>query len=210
MRALSAGRVTCLQVDLIGFGFDSGFPYGVGALAAINEFYRRDVPLGAYKGRFGREVGDDPGWVTGPYVTDLVETWNPAIQNSSQVPDAVTLYRRALVAQHDHAVVIAAIGFPTNIAALLRSPPDEISPLNGSELVAKKVRQVVWQGGLYARWEENSESFNWNCGDGWYRGDGCAGSAAVAVNEMPPNVDQVYSDLGEEVWTGGKLGKCAP
>eukprot|EP00966_Prymnesium_polylepis_P174278 4032351-Prymnesium_polylepis.1 len=27
---------------------------------------------------------------------------------------------------------------------------------------------------------------------------------------MPADVEQIYSDLGEEVWTGGKLGECAP
>eukprot|EP00966_Prymnesium_polylepis_P170943 3951543-Prymnesium_polylepis.1 len=149
---------------------------------------------------------DNPkAWVTGPYVVDLVETWNPPIKSSSHVPEAVTLYRKVLCApvcpqegrlevtkrhshtqamplrapatarlrlsdhsggtprprgrveQRDHSVVIAAIGFTTNIAALLRSPPDEISPLSGTELVSKKVRQVIWQGGLYDRWEGDSE-----------------------------------------------------
>ena len=46
----------------------------------------------------------------------------------------------------DGTVAIAAIGFATNLDALLRSPPDATSHLNGTELVARKVR-VTWRRG---------------------------------------------------------------
>ena len=39
------------------------------------------------------------------------------------------------------------IGFVTNIAALLVSPADDISPLSGRDLVAQKVKTIVWMGG---------------------------------------------------------------
>ena len=37
-------------------------------------------------------------------------------------------------------MVIASIGFATNLLALLRSPPDATSPLDGQALVRAKVR----------------------------------------------------------------------
>ena len=58
-------------------------------------------------------------------------------------------------------------GFPTNIRNLLESQADDISPLNGYDLVAAKVKTVVWQGGWYPPihgW--GAATFNWACGSG--------------------------------------------
>ena len=58
-------------------------------------------------------------------------------------------------------------GFPTNIRNLLESPADDISPLTGYDLVAAKVKTVVWQGGWYPPihgW--GAATFNWACGSG--------------------------------------------
>ena len=47
-------------------------------------------------------------------------------------PSATAVLRKTLAAQPDHSVVIAQVGFSTNLARLLDSPPDEYSPLTGS------------------------------------------------------------------------------
>lgn len=39
----------------------------------------------------------------------------------------------------DHSVVWVSVGFLVNIASLLLSPPDQISPLTGYQLVQTKV-----------------------------------------------------------------------
>ena len=55
--------------------------------------------------------------------------------------------------QPDRSVTIASIGFTTNLEALLRSPPDQYSTLNGTELVAAKVLQIAWMGGtMHSTW----------------------------------------------------------
>ena len=65
-------------------------------------------------------------------------------------PDtAVDTYRKALVAQPDHSVVIASIGYFENLQALLESPPDAVSPLTGAQLVAQKVKMLVAMAGGY-------------------------------------------------------------
>ena len=63
--------------------------------------------------------------------------------------EATAAYRKVLSEADDHSVVISAIGFATNLAALLQTSPDDYSSLNGYDLVALKVKQVVWQGGWY-------------------------------------------------------------
>ena len=55
------------------------------------------------------------------------------MKNYSQVPDSVETYRVALAASADASVVIAVIGFATNIAPLIRSLPDKHSELSGVE-----------------------------------------------------------------------------
>ena len=77
------------------------------------------------------------------------------------------------------------------------------SPLSGNELVAAKVKRVVWQGGWYPPihgW--GVHTYNWDCGQGFYDTDGCNGASQYAVNNMPPSVDMVYSDVGDEVISG--------
>ena len=200
------------EVTLLATVHDAGVPAGVGAISVINDYYgRSSVPLGAFKGRFGRRPYDPSHWVDGPYIHDLVARFPSRVQDSSQSPDAVQTYRRALAAAADRSVVIAAIGFTTNLAALLRSPPDEDSPLSGRALVAQKVRRVVYQGGWYPY---GSETFNWECGGEWYyheADDGCAGTSAEVVNGLTDlGVEQQFTDVGEEMYTGKPLAACAP
>ena len=85
---------------------------------------------------------------------DLVENWDSPVKNASQVEEAVPVLRRALAGagpgevnrpitnglQTVHMqVVIASLGFLTNLAGLLASPPDQISDLAGRDLVREKV-----------------------------------------------------------------------
>ena len=63
--------------------------------------------------------------------------------------EPVPVLRNALAAAQDGSVVISSVGFLTNLANLLTSPPDEISDLNGQDLVRQKVRLVAVMGGYY-------------------------------------------------------------
>jgi len=207
------------EANLLAVVHDAGYPHGVGAVSVINRFYNRDVPIGAYKGSFGRAPSDQGGdWVDGPYVWDLIQNYDPPIRNSSQVPGAVQVYRRALAAAADRSVVVAAIGFATNLAELLQSRADSISPLSGRALVERKVKLVIWQGGWYdspssiSEERDGQSTWNWDCGDGFYdqAGGACLGTARQAVVGMPPSVQQIFSDIGDDVNTGARLSFCTP
>ncbi|MDQ2753826.1 MAG: nucleoside hydrolase, partial [Bacteroidota bacterium] len=76
------------------------------------------------------------------------------IKKNSDAKDAVTLYRKILAKQNDNSVVIITVGFLTNIANLLQSKPDAYSPLNGVELVKKKVKKMVSMGGKFPAGKE--------------------------------------------------------
>ena len=59
------------------------------------------------------------------------------------------LYRKLLAEQPDRSVTIASIGLVTTLARLLLSGPDEYSPLNGQELVRRKVKSIYAMGGVF-------------------------------------------------------------
>ena len=95
------------------------------------------VPIGAYDvNTEGATLEMEPPH---PYVDALVDQFDSPIEDSSQAEDAVRLYRRVLAAQPDRSVAISSVGLLTNLAALLRSGPDDNSPLDGRALVAQKV-----------------------------------------------------------------------
>ena len=197
------------EADIKAIVHDAGYPRAIGAVSVLNTYYgREDIPLGAYKGDFGKDPWGD--WVRGAYVDDLVDNWPSPVKDSGDVPDAVSVYRKVLSEAEDRSIVISSIGFVTNIAALLRSGPDEFSDKNGYDLVEAKVKTIAWQGGWYPPlhgW--GAATYNWNCGEGFYDTDGCRGDSAYAVNNMPPSVEMIYSDIGDYTYTGGRLSSCS-
>lgn len=104
---------------------------------AVDTFYGRpDVPIGVVRGGVTRDEGKFLG------LTREQDRYPHDLMKSADAPDAVSLLRKVLAAQPDGSVVIAQVGFATNLARLLDSPPDDASPLSGRELAAKKVRLV--------------------------------------------------------------------
>ncbi|NOY43111.1 MAG: nucleoside hydrolase [Planctomycetes bacterium] len=69
--------------------------------------------------------------------------------------NAVTVLRRALASAEDTSVVIAQVGFSTNLANLLDSPADDISPLTGLELAKKKVKLISIMAGAFEKIPNN-------------------------------------------------------
>lgn len=217
------------EASVLAILHNSGYPSGIGAVSVLNHYYGHDeIPLGAYKGEFGRVRLDYGGkgkhdfepkipgqWVSGDYVPTLVSKWPSPIQHRDQVPNALDVYRQVLSRAADHSVVIASIGFATNIAALLRSGPDASSPLSGFDLVSRKVKQVVWQGGWYPpRHPDEVQGlggdFNFGCGESWYNTTHCKGDAQFATTNMPESVEQIFSEIGGWIGTGGTaLHRCS-
>lgn len=123
---------------------------GVAAvLSVLNTYFNRaDLPIGVPKGD-ALTLKDFQHW------TDtLIARYPHEIKSNDDAANAVTLYRRILAAQADNSVTIVTVGFLTNIAGLLQSPPDEISELSGKELVSKKVQKLVSMAGAFPQGSE--------------------------------------------------------
>ena len=115
--------------------------YAVPAIDAINRYYHHpDIQIGARKDN----------------IYNLDRLYNKPIADHfkntltyKDVPDTTTLYRKILSKQKDRDVVLVTVGPLLNIKRLIESGPDSVSDLNGSELISRKVKEVVMMGGHF-------------------------------------------------------------
>jgi hypothetical protein len=118
------------------------------ALQAIFIWYRRgDVPVGTLKGP--GNPGGSAEWYGESFNRYIAEHSPNRLHSGRNAPNAVAVYRRALASQPDGSVVIATVGNTTNLRDLLRSNADANSPLNGLELVRRKVKLLSVMGGTF-------------------------------------------------------------
>jgi len=115
-----------------------------GVLNVFNTYFNRpNIPIGVPKGK-ALELRDWQHW------TDTILAKYPHhAKNNDEAPDAVQLYRKILASQPDNSVTIVTIGFLTNLSNLLNSSTDEYSPLDGRQLIKKKVKLLVCMGGRF-------------------------------------------------------------
>jgi inosine-uridine nucleoside N-ribohydrolase len=115
--------------------------WSVPTVNVINTYYGRPgLPIGAVKG---------PGvQVDSRYTQQLAQEFPHAIQTDDDVPDSVQVYRDVLERQPDQSVVVATIGYLTNLKGLLQLPADS-GHVSGLELARKKVKTWVCMGGNF-------------------------------------------------------------
>lgn len=157
---------------------------------SLNTYYgRSDLPIGVVKEN-GLNID---AWHKGKKWTDeLLERFPTDHPGASQTEDAVLTYRKALVKQPDNSVTIITVGFFTNLNNLLRSGPDDISPLTGLQLVKKKVKRLV---SMAARFPEGRE----------YNVYADAASAKLVIEQWPTTIVFSGTEIGRYIRTGDKL-----
>ncbi len=128
---------------------------------AVNTFYgRSQIPIGTV-GKGG--VAEKSAFLALVEQKDGDHFRYPHdLNTNSHAPDATSVLRAALAAQPDRSVVIAQVGFSTNLARLLDSAADEHSPLSGLELVKRKVRLLSLMAGAFQPIEGNRHFLEYN------------------------------------------------
>jgi pyrimidine-specific ribonucleoside hydrolase len=114
------------------------------AINVFNTYFNRpEIPIGVVGGN-ALTLDDHQHW------TDSVISRYPhRIKSNADALDALLLYRKLLSSQPDHSVTIITVGFFTNLANLLDSRKDQYSPLNGYDLVKRKVSRLVSMAGRF-------------------------------------------------------------
>jgi inosine-uridine nucleoside N-ribohydrolase len=119
------------------------------SIDVINTYFGRPALLIGAPKTTGVNMGSSQHWAD-----SIVVRYPHKINSTSEVADAVDIYRKTLASQPDKSVTIITVGFLTNLSNLLNSPPDNISPLTGKELVNRKVKQLVSMAGKFPEGKE--------------------------------------------------------
>jgi inosine-uridine nucleoside N-ribohydrolase len=212
-----SGKHKELPVKII-FDTDLGFDYGdVGALAfihamadsgraeilatvasnkyelaapsidVINTYFGREyLPVGAPRSA-GVSMSASQHWSD-----SIVSKYPHKIKSTSEVPDAVGVYRKILASQPDSSVTIVTVGFLTNLSNLLKSQADDYSSLNGVELISKKVKRVVSMAGMFPEGKEFNLFMD-------------STSSEYVLNEWPGEIIFTGFEIGREIRTGLRL-----
>ena len=153
---------------------------------AVNTFYGRpDIPIGVTRNAQVRDskylhlvkTQDGDGF---RYPHDLL--------SSDDAPEAVTVLRRVLAGADDRSITLVQVGLAANLADLVESKPDGISPLAGPELIRRKVCLVSVMAGAFAPIRGNDRYLEANVRNG-------IGSMQRFAGKWPADVPVVWSDF---------------
>ena len=170
----------------------------VAAVEIVNAYYGRpDIPVGCVRevGIVGVPNGDPKRPGHQKYV-QLAKRHPQSVRhaNSSDAPDALEVYRRVLAAAPDGSVTICSVGFLSNLRRLVESKGDAISPLDGVELVRRKVKCWYAMACSYPNGSEYNSKCDWR-------------SSKIALEKWPTPI--VFSDFqyGRDVYCGRKVSE---
>lgn len=136
------GKLECIAIN-------KDHPQACVATDIIAQYYGRgDIPICRVEPSAG--VSKNNGW----FLKELVDAkksdgsllFKRKITEKTPIPEAVKYLRQVLAKAPDKSISYVSIGFLTNIANLLKSPADDISPLDGKALFEKKVKVLSLMG----------------------------------------------------------------
>lgn len=139
------------KVKLLGISSNKDNPYSIQFLDLMNTWYGYpDIPLGIVVDGADSE-GDASNYTQTvcQYGSGRRRAFSRSLSDYDEVPESTRMYRKVLSEQPDNSVTIISVGFSTNIARLLETSPDEFSPLNGKELIARKVKLLSMMAGNF-------------------------------------------------------------
>ena len=149
-------------VDLLAVTVTKDHPQAAAFVDAVDTFYGRpDIPIGVVKGGATPEAGKF-NLLADAKNEDGSPRYPHDLMSGNDAPEATGLLRKLLAAQPDGSVVLVQTGFFTNFERLLGSQPDAASPLNGRELIAKKVKLLSIMAGAFQTVDWNTRHLEYN------------------------------------------------
>ena len=176
------------EVELLAVTLTKDNPYAATFVDVVNHFFGRpQTPIGMTRSGITAET------------TDMIRIPSERREQGDFVyvraidcapcPPAVPLLRSVLAEAADSSVVMIQVGFSTNLAGLIASNPDELSPLTGRDLIARKVRLLSIMAGDFAHALPGPE----------YNVDSDVASAHKLFAEWPVPIVASGFEIGERI-----------
>ncbi len=177
------------ELEILGMMVSMPIDYGAPALDAINTYFNRpDIPIGTLKNSFDSAGARNMD----VYNKALARQFPNDLQHADNTPNALPLYRKLLATEPDQSVVVLTVGPLTNLYHLMRSEPDEYSPLSGMELIKKKIKRFIMAGGKLPE----GSSYNFRISPD---------KTEYVINNWPTEHWLVPNQLGDSVFTGREM-----
>ena len=125
-----------------------GYKEALQNVAIVNKYYNVNIPLGLFN-------GDKVVPFSDKYVTSL----NKKFPCDFDYSDSIRLLRKQLANSEDKSVTLITLGQFNNVEKLRISLPDDLSPLNGQDLMEQKIEKIVSMGGMFL---ENKDDYKNN------------------------------------------------
>lgn len=175
------------EVNILAMAVSSGDRWSAPCLQALNGWFGRpEIPVGAVLGKSVMHKS--------LYTKTIAMEYGKGGGNAPPVIDAVHLYRQILSSRPDKSVTIITVGYLTNLANLMSSQADALSPLDGPALIRQKVKRVVCMGGEFPTGRE------WN----FYQD---ANATKTVIKQWPTPMVFSGFEIGHDVMTGTGLQK---
>ena len=182
------------EINLLGIIINACMEHSVTSLEGfLNTEEVYDLPIAIDLN--ATDFGGNP-----PYQKRLSQFANNYHSNA-EAEDAVKLYR-TILASADSPIELIEIGYPQVLTALLQSKPDDISKLDGVELVKNKVSKIWMMAG---KWDKNPDKEN-----NFARNERSREAANIFCDICPVPITFLGWEVGASVITGGYLEKNDP
>jgi inosine-uridine nucleoside N-ribohydrolase len=164
-------------------------PYTAPTIEAFNRYFGQpDIPVSAPHSK-GPEISISNHWPD-----SIASKYLPSLKSNTDYPDAISLYRKVLSKQPDKSVTIVTVGFLTNLEGLLKSGPDSLSPLPGSDLVKQKVKKYVAMAGKFPEGKEFNIYID-------------STASVYVIRNWPTPILFSGFEIGDKILTGNRLNR---
>lgn len=178
--------------ELLAVTVTKDHPQAAAFVDAVDTFFGRpDIPVGVVRngatpeaGRFNKLADEKNADGAARYPHDLA--------GGHDAPEAVDVLRKVLAAQPDGSVVVAQVGFFTNLGRLLDAKPDAHSPLSGRDLIARKVKLLSIMAGAFQTVNNDTRHLEYN-----------------VIKDVPAAQKLAREWPTEVVWSGYEIGVAA-
>ncbi|CAK7265132.1 hypothetical protein SEPCBS57363_001423 [Sporothrix epigloea] len=182
------------EAEILAIVISTDYELAAPAVDAIDTFYGNpDIPIAINKPLSNATQTAEYATAYGDYITGLTYDFPEDVRSGYNTTTPLALYRKYLSEAADKSVTIVLIGNTINLYALMESPADSYSPLNGTELIRAKVAELAVQAAA------NGKSYN------LYSDKPL--DAEFVVDAWPADVPLTYigSNIGGNVRFGARL-----